>query len=141
MEAGRRLMLSLCVCVLLCGCTGRGNPEAENAAVKSAKAWLALIDAGEYDQSWQESAAFFRNAVPQEKWQESMKSFRGPLGKNLTREVKSSKYRTTMPGAPDGQYVIIQFKSSFEKKNAAVETITPMLDSDGKWRVSGYYIK
>ncbi|MEJ2473814.1 MAG: DUF4019 domain-containing protein [Desulfobacterales bacterium] len=28
-----------------------------------------------------------------------------------------------------------------ENKTAAVETITPMLDKDGQWRVSGYYIK
>ena len=35
-----------------------------------------------------------------------------------------------------GKYVY-----SFGNKKAAVETITPMLDKDGKWRVSGYYIK
>ncbi len=46
-----------------------------------------------------------------------------------------------MPGAPDGEYVVIQYDSSFEHKQAAVETVTPMLDKDGKWRVSGYYIK
>jgi hypothetical protein len=28
-----------------------------------------------------------------------------------------------------------------EHKQSAVETITPMLDKDGKWRISGYYIK
>jgi ribosomal protein S17E len=37
--------------------------------------------------------------------------------------------------------VIIQYDSSFENKKSAVETVTPMLDKDGKWRVSGYYIK
>jgi hypothetical protein len=45
-----------------------------------------------------------------------------------------------LPGAPDGEYVVIQFESSFEKKKSAVETVTPMLEKDGKWRVSGYYI-
>ena len=28
-----------------------------------------------------------------------------------------------------------------ENKASAVETITPMLDKDGKWRVSGYFMK
>jgi len=37
--------------------------------------------------------------------------------------------------------VVIQFDSSFEHKQTAVETVTPMLDTDGKWRVSGYFIK
>lgn len=26
-------------------------------------------------------------------------------------------------------------------KKSAIETVTPMMDKDGKWRVSGYYIK
>ncbi len=48
---------------------------------------------------------------------------------------------TSMPGAPDGEYVIIQFESSFANKKSAVETVTPMKDENGVWRVSGYYIK
>jgi hypothetical protein len=37
--------------------------------------------------------------------------------------------------------VVVQFTSSFTNKNGAVETVTPMLDQDGKWKVSGYFIK
>ncbi len=48
---------------------------------------------------------------------------------------------TSLPGAPDGEYVVIQYNTEFENKKVAIETITPMLDDDGKWRVSGYYIK
>jgi len=59
----------------------------------------------------------------------------------VSRELKSTRYTTSAPGAPDGQYVIIQYNTTFEKKMSAVETVTPMLDQDGKWRVSGYYIK
>jgi hypothetical protein len=44
-------------------------------------------------------------------------------------------------GPPDGEYVVIQFETSFENKKSAIETVTPMLDQDGKWRVSGYFIK
>lgn len=44
-------------------------------------------------------------------------------------------------GAPDGEYVVIQFSASFANKKSALETITPMLGKDGKWRVSGYYMK
>jgi hypothetical protein len=46
-----------------------------------------------------------------------------------------------LPGAPDGQYVVIQFETSFENKHNAVETVTPMLEPNGQWRVSGYYIR
>jgi hypothetical protein len=47
----------------------------------------------------------------------------------------------SLPGAPDGEYVVIQFKTAFENKKFAIETVTPMLDGDGKWRVSGYFIR
>ncbi len=66
---------------------------------------------------------------------------RKPLGKVLSRKVINSTYTTSLPGAPDGQYVVIQFETSFENKRNAVETVTPMLEPDGQWRVSGYYIR
>jgi len=116
------------------------HPEAEKAAVEAADAWLKLVDAGQYEKSWQEAAEFFRNAVSQEEWQKLMEVFRKPLGALVSRTLKSTDYTTTAPGAPDGQYVIIQYDSSFENKKTAVETVTPMLDKDGKWRVSGYFM-
>lgn len=70
-----------------------------------------------------------------------MQAVREPLGKLLSRNVLNKAYKSSLPGAPDGEYVVIQFETSFENKKAAVETVTPMMDKDGIWRVSGYYIK
>jgi len=118
-----------------------GSSEKEEAAVASAEKWLNLVDQGKYAQSWKEAATFFRNAVNQGQWEQPLQAVRKPLGKLVTRKVKTKTYRTSLPGAPDGEYVVIEFASSFEKKKSAVETVTPMMDKDGKWRVSGYYIK
>lgn len=117
------------------------HPEAQKVALQAADAWLQLVDSGQYTKSWEEAAAFFRNAVPQDNWQRSTEVFRKPLGKLVSREVKSTHYTTSAPGAPDGEYVIIQYNTSFANKKSAVETVTPMLDKDSKWRVSGYFIK
>jgi len=119
----------------------QSNPEAEQAAIQAANAWLQLVDSGDYAESWQESAKFFRNALAKDRWEQSCQAFREPLGKLVSRQVNSTHYTTTAPGAPDGQYVIIQYETSFENKKSAVETVTPMMDSDGQWRVSGYYVK
>jgi hypothetical protein len=113
----------------------------EESAVSAAQAWLALVDAGKYQESWQQAAEFFKNAVSQSQWESSMLAYRKPLGNVLSRELIFKKYTNTLPGAPDGEYVVIQYKTSFENKASAVETVTPMLDTDGIWRVSGYYIK
>lgn len=128
--------------LVLAGCAQQpGDPEAEAAAVAAAERWLGMIDSGKYGESWDEAAAMFRGAVPRDQWQRQLEALRQPMGARLSREVASKAYRTTMPGAPDGKYVVIQFRASFEKKKAAVETVTPMLDTDGQWRVSGYFIK
>jgi hypothetical protein len=117
------------------------DQQAEEKAVRAAETWLALVDDGRYSQSWDTAALLFRSAVTKEQWERALNAVRKPLGSLITRKLMSRRYATSLPGAPDGQYVVIQYETSFEKKKAAVETVTPMLDEDGKWRVSGYYIK
>jgi Protein of unknown function (DUF4019) len=70
-----------------------------------------------------------------------MAGTRQPLGKLLSRKVKSRTFAESLPGAPDGKYVVLQFDASFENKKTAVETVTPMQEPDGVFRVSGYFIK
>ena len=82
-----------------------------------------------------------KTAVTKDDWGRGIASARRPLGELVSRTVKSRTYAETLPGAPDGRYVVIQYDTTFENKKSAVETITPMMDSDGRWRVSGYYIK
>lgn len=110
-------------------------------ALAAAENWLAKIDKEEYAESWKEAAEYFKTAVSQNKWVNSLQAVRKPLGKLNSRTVKSKTYKTSLPGAPDGEYVVIQFTTSFENKKSAIETVTPMKDKDGKWRVSGYFIK
>ena len=117
------------------------NEVAEKTAIKASTAWLSLLDEGNYAESWNQAARFFKNAVPKEQWLHSMETFRVPLGKMMTRKLKSKQYTKALPGAPDGEYVVIQYETQFENKKLAIETVTPILDKDGKWRVSGYYIK
>jgi hypothetical protein len=59
----------------------------------------------------------------------------------VSRKVRSREYAEKLPGAPDGKYVVIQFDTAFANKASAVETVTPMLDADGVWRVSGYFVR
>lgn len=128
------LLLTLCTAL-------QAQQKPEQLAQQSSDAWLALVDSGKYAESWQEASQLFRAAVTKEQWQSALRGSRDPLGKMLSRKLKSATYTKTLPGAPDGEYVVMQYESSFEHKQSAVETVTPMLDKDGKWRVSGYYVK
>jgi hypothetical protein len=117
------------------------DSDKEKKAVSAAEKWLSMVDEGKYSDSWQGAAEYLRNAISQEQWNRSLQAVRKPLGKIVSRQMKTATYRTSLPGAPDGEYVVIKFDTSFENKKAAIETVTPMMDQDGTWRVSGYYIK
>lgn len=134
------LILAVVFCIYAIAVYGGDNSAKEKAAEDTAKAWLAVVDGGSYAQSWKEAAKIFKDNITESKWEEALKAVRTPLGKMISRKLKSKTYTTTIPGGPDGEYVIIQYTTSFEKKKSAVETITPALDKDGKWRVSGYFI-
>lgn len=124
----------------ICGAAqdqGTARQSGENAA----QGWLVLVDKADYGASWEQAASMFKSNVTKGKWQETIGGARRPLGNVLSRKLMSATYTAELPGAPDGQYVVIQYETSFENKKSAVETITPMLEKDGQWRVSGYFIR
>jgi len=142
MQMIRRIACLVTFGLILSGITAMaGDSEKEAAAVSAAERWLAMVDSTKYAESWNNAAELFKNAVQPKQWEQSMQAVRGPLGKLMSRKVKTKTYKSLLPGAPDGEYVVIQFETTFENKKAAVETVTPMMDKDGIWRVSGYYIK
>ena len=128
--------------MLLVGAAGAAGPqdEAIEEAKTSARAWLALHDGQEFDESWDAAGELLQAAVTQKEWTAKWSVTMAPLGKVVSRGVKSAEYATTMPGAPDGEYVILQFDTAFETRQTAVETLYVRKEPDGLWRVSGYFI-
>ena len=64
-----------------------------------------------------------------------------PLGHVISRKLEAAQHATELPGAPDGEYVVIRFRTTFDHTRDATETITPMKQADGSWRVSGSFIR
>ena len=61
-------------------------------------------------------------------------------GSSASRGLIDASYATSVPGAPEGQYVLLHYQASFANREEAVETLT-LAFAKGYWRVSGYYIK
>ena len=99
-------------------------------AVASALQWLAMLDEGRYDESWQNAAQLLKSAISESQFTLSLEGTRGAFGALRSRSIAGSAYHTELPGAPDGEYVVIQFEASCEHKKNGVETVTPMLDDD-----------
>jgi len=117
------------------------NDAAVAKAQSSANAWLALADAGKYGATWDEAAAVFKASITKVDWEKALKGVRAQLGALKSRKVKSATFTKTLPGAPDGEYVVVLFDAEFENKASAVETVTPTREKDGSWRVAGYFIR
>ena len=117
------------------------NKKENKKAKMAATNWLVQIDKGEYLESWDNAAQYFQNQILQDRWSAALKASRGPLGNLTSRNINSSEFRSELPGAPDGNYYILTYNSSFENKASAIETITLTKGKDGKWRAVGYYIK
>jgi hypothetical protein len=111
------------------------------AAQAAALAWLSLIDNGSIAASWDSSSAAFRAAVSRTDWTAAVHSARDPFEPFGARQLALSRYTTQLPGAPAGQYVLLQFETGVSQGRRVVETVVPMVDPDGQWRVSGYYVR
>jgi hypothetical protein len=122
-------------------CMSACSQDKKTAAEGAASDWLKLVDAGNYAQSWDDADAALKSNIAKEQWQELLTRNRAPLGAPISRRLTSAEYTTQLPGAPDGQYVVIQYASNFEHNGSVIETVTPALDKDGKWRVCLYVVK
>ena len=109
--------------------------------LRARRTWLAQADDDDTAGTWESASSLFRRAVPEEQWARSLNAARSPLGSVVSRTLRDARPVRELPGAPDGEYVVFQFETRFERKRSAVETVTPMKDDDWTWRVSGHFIR
>jgi len=137
----RTTMLSIALVTLAAAVAASGEDKPEVVAEKASQSWLAVVDAGKYGESWDQAAQSFKKAVTQDKWIGALKQVREPLGKAVSRKLKGTEYLENPPNGPAGKYVIVQYDTNFENKKPTIETVSLTLESDGHWRVAGYFIK
>lgn len=137
----KRRLLPALLAGYLCANAGHAasTPDTQ-AAETAARTWLALIDGNDLAASWQQAAGLFKASITQQQWLDALHRARTPLGKLQSHTLTSAVPAHTLPGAPSGNYVVIQYASRFDNRATAMETVTPQLEADGSWRVSGYFI-
>jgi Protein of unknown function (DUF4019) len=128
------------------GLLGLGRPlrmssRDQHDATVAASSWLALVDAGLDDLSWDEAAPVLRLAVGREAWRTAVRAARGSLGWCVSRRLRSRVPVEAPAEAPKGPYVVVRFESTFEGSARAVETVLPALGPDRRWRVAAYFIE
>jgi hypothetical protein len=112
----------------------------DKASAAPAEAWAKLLDGQRWSESWKASATSFKSKITEASWVSMAQPLRAQLGSMSSRSLKSVQITNTLPGAPDGNYMIVQFDTAFANKSDAVETV--VLSREGAvWAVSGYFIR
>lgn len=112
------------------------------AATAAAKVFLALVDAGKFDESWQSSALPMKTKITQADWNKHLADSRQRTGAIVSRQDPDLSYATmAQDSTAKGEYIVVVFASDFEVVKGVSETITVMLEEDKVWRVAGYFIQ
>src|SRR5215831_16309103 len=122
--------------------------ETEQAAVRAAEEWLGLVDAGNFEESWEHASAvfksgisekdLFKSGVSKQQWQSSLRTIQDSLGKAVSRRLKARLYTEVLPWEPDAEYVVLEYETTFERQMNRTESVTMVRECDGEWRVYGY---
>ena len=102
---------------------------------RSARDWLAIVDAGRWEESWRATGDSFRALNTVEAWTRASERVRVPLGAVVSRADLS---RESVPAPPHG-YEMVKFRTSFANRADVVETLTLVREGQA-WRVVGYWV-
>lgn len=108
-------------------------------ALAAARQWVSLVDGQRWDEQWKGVGTFATAQMSEAAWSGSIQAGRKPLGAVSSRVFRDAGKATELPGAPKGDYAIIQFATNFEQKPGVIERVTLVHEPSG-WKVIGYYL-
>ena len=109
------------------------------ASAAASKAWLSLLDRGQYEQSWDQASSIMKMTISKDEWNTIMNKVRKPLGTVVSREVLDQRTATNPQGLPQGSYIVMFYKTAFSARPSAHELVTLYLE-DGEWKVLTYQV-
>ena len=132
--------LALLAALLLFSITPASAELSQADGLKAAEQWLALVDDGKSNESWERGASMLKGAIDKAGWAAAVEQARGPLGPLSSRNYSGDRRLSELAGAPPGDYLVIQYASSFENRKGLTEVVT-LVDEGGQWKVAGYFVR
>ncbi len=115
--------------------------KVEQASV-AAVAFLHLLDSGNFEEAWRQSATYMRSDIPLENWLTQLGKVRGQTGTLRERSQSDVKYtKEQIEGIPEGEYISFFYASRFDNHGTARERVTLYYEAATAWRVAGYFIE
>lgn len=124
--------------------TTREQPRAttvEEAAAptEAALAFLATVDAGDYEKAWTDVSPLLRNATNKTSWLLLLRTSRAALGTLQGRKRIGAGFPDKLEDAPPGRYAVVAFESTFA--TTTLEEKVTMVFIDDAWKIAGYHMK
>ena len=136
----RRVLAGLLGAVALAVAPVQAQDPRASVVAATAREWLALVDRGDARAARERAGLKFRDAAPEDRWAKALAAQRGPRGAVVQRTLATTRFERSFPGAPEGEYAVLAFRTAFEKQGGGTETVTLEREADGIWRVVGYTI-
>ena len=109
---------------------------AESDATQTARAWLTLVDARNWPESWAATGDAFRSVNTLANWQAAAEKVHARLGPAQSRELLTDE---DIPAPPNG-FRTVRFRSTFANNHSATEILSLNREGD-RWRVVGVYVE
>lgn len=109
---------------------------AESAPVTAARQFLALVDANDWDGSWNAVGQSMKVLNTRAVWTEVSNKVRAQFGAPISRALVSAEFAP----APPAGYWVIKFRARYANKADATEILS-LADEGGSWRVVGITIE
>jgi ABC-type glycerol-3-phosphate transport system substrate-binding protein len=144
-----RTITQFAALVLLLVCPSLGSAPAlaaqaaaaDPAAREAAEKWLTMVEAGDFQASWDEAGEMFREGTTAQAWARQAADGQQRIGDLVSRELAELHAVTDPPDAPPAEYVFLRYRSEFSVAGAAVETVVLIRETERGWRVIGYFVQ
>jgi len=136
----RHLPVILLACSILTLGTAHGfaaDDDQITSALPIAKAWVAQIDAGHYDDSYLAAGSALHQKVTQDKWALVLKTFRPVWGNVVSRKTISHVYKPDGYEGASGEFMVITYATTFKNLDSGIEVVVLQREG-GQWRGVGY---
>ena len=114
-----------------------GTPKQQAEAESAARRYLTLIDARQFDKTWEEAGPALKASSSRFVWTNTLK-VASVLKPPSARQVEGFGFTPRVDAnAPEGEYVLVQFRSH-AGNTTLIEKVVLQKDQ-GTWKIGGYF--
>jgi hypothetical protein len=134
----KRLSIAAILFVLSCFiCSASLLPS---QALNQAEQFIALIDNQEYKTAFNNSSLLLQTLTSRQEWIAERGRSVELLGSVQDSKLVAIKARSSYPGLPDGDYLIVYYEARTERKEKAAEVLL-LSKNANLWSVCSYRLK